>query len=693
MNRTQARHERAKELFSQAIALSEEERRPFLDRACGDDLDLLHDVECLIKYDSPDDSFGLFVPESTLCDAPSALRYLSRYKGKIVVIAIVAVATSILWLHLRSTIRHRIATRLQELCAIQVRAIREWELARIRETEQLGNDPTVRSIAKKLVRASRFDVSERENSEAIEEFYWATSAYTLAHDGAAINLVSRDGLVLADANPEFVGRRLNARAFGYVIPVFQGNTRVTPLVQNGSMVVEPPEGISRSTSHSFALSPIRDDSEVIAVLASMEPYGNGYRAIASAISKTSDVCVTLFDNNAQIVHCSASEPSDARESNPNHGLFPRILGSQRDTSIQSRQSQTVLDPYVNHRGHSVVGAWEWIPDSQTGVMVEIDSFYAYWPLRSLSKAIAAILFLVGGVLFWEPIRNTVRGVNEVDNALVDNRYRMQQLLGEGGMSKVFRARDLVLERDVAIKTQKIAILGTNAISRFQREIRMLSSFVHPTTIRVFDTGLLPSGEPYYVMEYVDGMTLDQIVNEHGKRDERKTISWMISLCSSIGEAHAAGVIHRDIKPQNIMVSNFRTSEEFIKVLDFGLGKSFLDDVDQITSTTEVPGTLQFMAPEVFETPNELGPSADVFSMGGLMFYLLCGTAPYSGESSLKVIHSIVNSCPDFSCLAAAGVSDSTQALVKACLSHRACDRPADGWSLKKMLLAIEARAV
>ena len=695
-NRTSERHQLAKTLFSKAIELPKAEQRTFLVQACGSDVELLRDVDSLLGFDSPevDDDFGVFVSASTsLHSSPNANREPARLGLRALAAVLISLAAILFFVSFRSSIRHQIAYSLQTLCETQVRAVRAWEAARIRETKQFASNQKIRSIAKRLVQVSKGEKAREAllGCGEIDDFYAATSAYSEAHDGAALHLVSLDGIVLADPNPDFVGCRINADAFVYVLPVFQGQSMVTPPVKNGTLVVDSPVGIAESLSHSFVMVPIRNSSEVVAALVSMEFVKKGYQEILKDGGESAFI-TTLIDHQGRFVMCSRDESkltshSRTESEDDSGGHLTRITSAALGEKSQRGPVGVILNPYTNHRGRQVVGAWRWVPNSSTGIVVEHDASEMFAPIRQMLLALSIGVAGLLGALFWKPVYAGLANHRRTTPMLINDRYAIEQAIGEGGLATVLRAKDRLLGRNVAVKILKRYHLGGDgSVRRFHREIQVLSNLKHPFTVRIFDAGILREGLPYFVMELVDGLTLAQLIKEQGKLEEARAVELVVDVCSAISEAHSAGVIHRDIKPANVMVSNLGTQEEYVKVLDFGLGKNTIDHVEQLTSTSEITGTLPFLAPEAISKHEEVGTEADVYSLGVLLFYLLTGHSLYPNQSTPKAIHSIVNEQPDLAPLLSVGVSERLRQIIESCLSKRASSRPSDAKILKHLLV-------
>jgi aminoglycoside phosphotransferase (APT) family kinase protein len=219
-------------------------------------------------------------------------------------------------------------------------------------------------------------------------------------------------------------------------------------------------------------------------------------------------------------------------------------------------------------------------------------------------------------------------------AVVDGKYRIELLVGRGGMGAVFRARDLRLERDVAVKVVR-ADLVNNAESRarFQREAQIVARLQHPAIVTVFDYGSLPDGAAFLVMEYVRGEDLRHLLTREKVLPPRRTIELLTGIAAGVAAAHRAGVLHRDLKPENILLPESGTGP---KVLDFGIAK--ITDGSAATMATQaatVVGTPAYMAPEQLrgETVDE---RADVYSLGVLAYEALTGRLPYGSGTFIDV---------------------------------------------------------
>lgn len=223
--------------------------------------------------------------------------------------------------------------------------------------------------------------------------------------------------------------------------------------------------------------------------------------------------------------------------------------------------------------------------------------------------------------------------------MVAGRYRIERVLGEGGMGVVFAARQLGLERLVALKVLSARLAGDGiALARFQREGRLVASIESDRVVRIHDFGALETGEPFLAMELLEGDDLSKIA-DRGPSPTADVLGWMRAACDGLGEAHALGIVHRDIKPSNI----FLTRGGKVKVLDFGLAKLCAPvGHTAVTGTGIVLGTLGYIAPEQVLGARGVDSRADVFSLGATLYHVITGQPPFIDSSFGLVMRRIAS---------------------------------------------------
>ncbi|MGB9279369.1 MAG: Stk1 family PASTA domain-containing Ser/Thr kinase [Pseudonocardiaceae bacterium] len=227
--------------------------------------------------------------------------------------------------------------------------------------------------------------------------------------------------------------------------------------------------------------------------------------------------------------------------------------------------------------------------------------------------------------------------------LLSDRYELGETLGYGGMSEVHRGRDVRLDRDVAVKVLRADLARDPQFQhRFRREAQNAAALNHPAIVAVYDTGETVSGYgplPYIVMEYVEGRTLRDIVKTEGPMDEQRAMETMADICAALDFSHRNGIIHRDVKPANVMINNVGA----VKVMDFGIARA-LADGQGVTQTAAVVGTAQYLSPE--QARGELVDArSDVYAAGCVLYELITGEPPFTGDSPVAVAYQHVREDP------------------------------------------------
>jgi serine/threonine-protein kinase len=225
-------------------------------------------------------------------------------------------------------------------------------------------------------------------------------------------------------------------------------------------------------------------------------------------------------------------------------------------------------------------------------------------------------------------------------SFVGERFLVQQKLGEGGMGVVYLAEQTAIGRKVALKVLHPALTDENLYARFRNEAAASSRLHHQNTITIYDFGKTETGSLYIAMEFVQGISLDDEIAEHGALDWQRTCRIAAQICGSLQEAHDAGIIHRDLKPENVMLCERAGETDVVKVLDFGIAKIAEDDgQDQrkaLTKTGMVFGTPQYMSPEQIRG-EKVDARSDIYSTGVIIYQMLAGVLPFKSETPMGVL--------------------------------------------------------
>ncbi len=222
--------------------------------------------------------------------------------------------------------------------------------------------------------------------------------------------------------------------------------------------------------------------------------------------------------------------------------------------------------------------------------------------------------------------------------ILDGRYKIESLIGRGGMGAVYKAVQTSMKKIVAVKLIRMENASeTEAVKRFHREVKAASLLSHPHSIKVFDFGQSEDGDLYMVMEYLDGKSLGKALKTDGPFAPSRALKIVGEVAQSLAEAHSVGLVHRDLKPDNVMLLDIFGDPDFVKVLDFGIAKFMESGEAAVTRTGVAVGTPHYMAPEQARGRQNLGPSADLYALGVMLFELLSGAKPYDAESSVEVL--------------------------------------------------------
>jgi eukaryotic-like serine/threonine-protein kinase len=230
-------------------------------------------------------------------------------------------------------------------------------------------------------------------------------------------------------------------------------------------------------------------------------------------------------------------------------------------------------------------------------------------------------------------------LNAVVGELIGERYELQELVGTGGMSSVYRAHDRLLERDVALKVlHEQYTADGDYVERFRREARSVAKLSHPNIVTVIDRGE-QEGRQFIVFEYVDGENLKALVEREGPLPEQEAIELALQVARALGFAHEHGLVHRDVKPQNVLLNG----DAGAKVTDFGIARS-LDVQGGLTQTGTVMGTSDYIAPEQARG-QPVDAQSDVYSLGAVLYELLTGEVPFPGDNFVAVAMRHINEPP------------------------------------------------
>ncbi|XZE36943.1 serine/threonine protein kinase [Pirellulaceae bacterium SH501] len=264
------------------------------------------------------------------------------------------------------------------------------------------------------------------------------------------------------------------------------------------------------------------------------------------------------------------------------------------------------------------------------------------------------------------------------------RYKLKEKIGSGGMGDVYLAEHRLMKRPCAIKVIRPEKAGDpKAIARFEREVRTTSRLTHWNSVSIFDYGRTADGKFYYVMEYLTGLSLQELVKRRGPLSPGRAVYLLKQVCNALSEAHSIGLIHRDIKPANIMVTELGGAYDVVKLLDFGLAKPITTSLNEpaepeLTVVGSLTGSPLYMSPEQALGETQPDHRSDIYSLGGVAFYILTGRSPFQSGPTLKVLLSHIHEQPTAPSIhrkpGAAPISVELDNLVLRCLAKDPKDR-------------------
>jgi tRNA A-37 threonylcarbamoyl transferase component Bud32 len=588
-------------------------------------------------------------------------------------------------------------------------ALRSWIKMQRNQAESVAVDAQVAAAIRTLFAAAKPELSANE-LQALETdgLTKELMPYLEAHDYHGAVIADRSGRIVYSIRKEVVGVQLSdseTRLLGD--KVFAGESIVLPPTGSRARLPDRHGVVRTGVPTMFATAPVYGESgEVIAALGlRIQPDVEFTRILEIArIGKTGETYA--FDRRGRMLSNSRFdeqlraigllEPGTdstlniilrdpgidlTRGRKPKQSPEDQPLTQMVAEAVAGRSGVSV-GGYRDYRGVPVVGAWEWLDDEGFGLATEVDVSEANQTIEIIRQVfwmLFALLAAASLAMLWSMMRADRLAVQARQAALELKRlgqYTLEEKLGEGGMGVVYRARHAMLHRPTAVKFLDIARTNERTITRFEREVQLTSQLNHPNTIAIYDYGRTTEGVFYYAMEYLDGINLQDLIDHDGPLPEGRVVQVLKQVCGSLAEAHSIGLIHRDVKPANILLNRRGGMYDVVKLLDFGLVKA--TDGSSDSKTREgVVGTPLYMSPEACRTPEAVDARSDLYAVGAVGYFLLTGTPVFSGSSVMEILNQQVTAPvqPPHERLGRA-VSSELESLLMRCLAKSAADRPA-----------------
>ncbi|WP_047813108.1 serine/threonine protein kinase [Rhodopirellula islandica] len=570
-----------------------------------------------------------------------------------------------------------VAHSMQSVLAANVNSLEMMFSDLLGESERYAHDERVRQLSLQLLRGE--DPPSPDARESIQRDLLTTIPPLIGTVHWV--LMDRSGGIVASSLDEMVG-----------LTIEYSKVNQERLIGGHPTLAKPQrlKGHDNETAIMVSMSPLMDRNQCIGAFGWMMEADDRFSDLLQITRSGETDESYAMDGQGRMLSTSRFEVQLAQKGFPERSVLNYqvrdpgsdiLAGEMNSTPAQKlpltrmadqatrRADGMDLEGYRNYRGATVVGAWKWLPEFDLAVATEIDVAEAYQPARILRGVL--ISTLAGGVISVGMALSLIaysrhravrkqRQLEEEGDGRQIGQYRILELLGVGGMGSVYRGRHEYLRRDVAIKVLEGERLSARSVARFHREVQLTSTLRHPNTIAIYDFGqcsaatgesqignsrigdvIDPEGTFYYVMEYIDGISLQQLIDYYGPQSPERTVHFLLQICGSIAEAHSTGLIHRDIKPANILVSAHGGLWDHIKVLDFGLvkdlgGDSSLTLHEGMTRADSMTGTPLYMAPETIRDPASASPRADIYSIGSVGYALLTGRPIFEGDSVIDL---------------------------------------------------------
>jgi len=727
-------HERAKAVFLEAVALPPAQRGAFTARECAEDDALRREVESLLAHHDPqtlllETTAGSRGPTDGPPPGPgraaaaaagntvgrkseriSGLIFAQlfgnlrrRYAAVLAACGFLLVLGILVYSQVQRAMKVKLEQELTTLLAADVEALRIWMTFQEATAAAIAADPEVRRLAAQLTQSSDRNppAAPSRTADDLRQLQAQLQPLLEMHGYEGFLLVDRQGRIVAANVDWLIGDVRLAADDPLLDQVFGDAAKPRLLPPRPSLTaLHDQDGEYRAgVPVMFAIAPVRNDGRTIVAGMGLriQPERSFTRILSVArAGQTGDTYAfdrsgrllseSRFDDQLRAIGLIPDQPQsrsilnvELRDPGDDLTRGRRPVRRRSELPLTRMAAAAVagqhgvdVQGYRDYRGVTVVGAWTWLDDYQFGVATEIAAQEAFAPLQYLNLIFGG-LFLVVAAAVGAALASSFAAARlhrEVSQARQVGQYTLQEPIGAGGMGQVYLARHALLKRPTAIKLLRPDQASPKTIARFEREVQLTSQLTHPNTIEIFDFGRTPEGLFYYAMEYLPGLTLAELVRQEGPLPAERAVHVLRQVCGSLREAHGIGLIHRDIKPQNIMLCERGGLWDFVKVLDFGLVKQVSGaDASQLTADQQVSGTPLYIAPEVWSQPHQADARADIYALGVVGFYLLTGRDPFEAETLAELFHLVTTCDPPLpSSRSDARIPAPLDALIRACMA-------------------------
>ncbi|HET6880518.1 MAG TPA: serine/threonine protein kinase [Pirellulales bacterium] len=629
------------------------------------------------------------------------------------------------WLkaHVEQSLKTSMASQLQVILAADVAALEQWLESQRSNAETAAASRARADLAGELISlANKPDTSPVELAQApqLAALRASIGPWMKAQGYIDFIVTDRRCRIVAAGQTELIGKENLASYEEFLNTALTGQATVSRPFPSLVLLSDEKGRLRANVPTMFAAAPLRDrDDQIIGVLAFRLRPERDFTRILNVAHFGSSGETYAFDRDGLMLSQSRFDDDLKRmgllpDSEESHSILTlQLRDPQVDMSLGERpplrraeqpltrlaadavlgQSGVDVDGYRDYRGVPNIGAWTWLPEYGIGVATEVDLADAYRPTRILRLAFWGLFGLlaacsVGIFAFSIVVARLQHAMRQAALATKTlGQYQLEEQIGAGGMGVVYRGRHALLRRATAIKLLNVDKTTPDTIRRFEREVQITSQLNHPNTIAIYDYGHTPEGVFYYAMELLEGIDLEQLVQRYGPLPEGRVIFILRQVCGSLSEAHRIGLIHRDVKPANVIFTCRGGVPDFAKLVYFGLVKAIGGERDaSLTAAGAVTGTPLYLSPEAIQHPDQVDRRTDIYAVGAMGYYLLTGMPVFEAKSVVDILMHHVHTPPQPpSQRSGKFVSPELEAIVLRCLAKEREDRPSTAQELADAL--------
>lgn len=632
---------------------------------------------------------------------------------------------------IQQTMEATLRSELETLRDVERSMLEKWLKVQESSVQTLANSPQVRRTVLELLAAQEDAARPDGENEPVDRARRVEELHAQLAREVEPSMSSHGfvGYVVADKRlrivaaytPDLIGKTIEQYE-GFLSRALDGAPTVSPPFPSISLLKDSSGKLRSGTPTMFACAPVRDENlQVVAVLAMRirpeaeftailqlgrigrtgETYAVNKEGVMVSNSRFDEELILVgllpdVDGAASILNVQVRDPGG----NLLEGFRPAVRRREQPLTASAAAATSGgtgsrLDGYRDYRGVPQVGAWTWLPEYEIGVITEIAYDEAFRPLSILRWSFFSMFALLGlsaaAIFVFTLVVARLR--REAQKAEIEakqlGQYRLLQEIGSGAMGVVYKGQHAMLRRPTAIKMLNVDRVNEASIQRFEREVQITCSLNNPHTVAIYDYGRTPEGVFYYAMEYLDGIDLQSLVERDGPQPEGRVASILRQVCASLYEAHAMGLVHRDVKPANVMLNRRGGEPDVVKVLDFGLVKALEDERDTPRSMS---GTPLYMSPEAIQTPHLVDGRSDLYALGAVGYFLLTGETAFRAQTLSELCEMHVSAIPQPpSQRLGRAVSAELEHAILACLEKNRAKRPQTARDLAAMLDRVPSR--